>query len=138
MAELEKNIFCDASVEGGGPGALDGDATEVPGYLSARSRELWGYYAEHYQFERHQLEILTDALRARDRAWQAKQQLDAEGLTIQDRFGKPKKHPCVDIEKEYIKLHSNLMMSLGLDYEPLHDRPGRPPRNAQMSLFESL
>ncbi len=119
--------------------AADGggvDQRVAPQYLSEASRELWDYFVSNYEFERHQLETLKDALRAKDRAWQAKIQLDQDGLTIADRFGKPKKHPAVDIEKEYIKLASNLFLSLGLDYEPLNDRPGRPAQAQQLNFLD--
>jgi hypothetical protein len=47
-------------------------------------------------------------------------------MTVADRFGQPKVHPAVLIERDARGQMLAALRDLHLDLEPLRDRPGRP------------
>ena len=51
----------------------------------------------------------------------------ADGITITDRFDQVKPHPATVIERDSKLTLLRHVKALGLDLEPLHDKPGRPP-----------
>jgi len=61
----------------------------------------------------HKLVIL--AAEALDRASTARRQLQREGITYTDRFGAPRAHPAVAIERDARASFSRLVAQLGLD-----------------------
>jgi phage terminase small subunit len=50
-----------------------------------------------------------------------------EGAVIEDRFHQKKEHPAVAIERSATDAMLRAFKQLGLDCEPLRDKPGRPP-----------
>jgi phage terminase small subunit len=79
-----------------------------------------------FALESHHLKILEAAAGAWDRAEQARRLVDAEGLTVKDRFGQAKPHPATLIERDNRALFARLVRELGLDVEAPGD--SRPPR----------
>jgi phage terminase small subunit len=73
------------------------------------------------------LAVLVIGLAARDRYEAAKKRIDAEGMTIVDRFGVEKPHPLLAAERDARAQWLQALKQLNLDLEPLRDRPGRPP-----------
>lgn len=71
--------------------------------------------------------ILESALEAFDRMRQAQALLAEEGLVVKDRFGQDKAHPAAAIERDAKGTMLRHIKALGLDLEPLNDRPGRQP-----------
>jgi hypothetical protein len=47
-------------------------------------------------------------------------------MMFNDRFGAPKPHPLLPIERDSRQAFLAGMKALNLDLEPLRDRPGRP------------
>jgi len=73
--------------------------------------------------KRHEAVLLT-ALEALDRMRQAQALLDADGLTVTDRYGTAKAHPAVTIERDSRTAFLRAMRELGLDLEaPPTTRP---------------
>ncbi len=73
----------------------------APPGLSKTARMWWRKLVAEFEIEDPGgLLILETALRAHDRMIQARDWLDAEGLTVQDRFGQAKPHPCAVIERD--------------------------------------
>ncbi len=70
----------------------------APKHLSRRSKAFWRRVLTEYVLEVHHVELLLRACEAMDRADEARKQLDAEGLTVVDRYGQVKPHPCASIE----------------------------------------
>jgi len=97
-----------------------------PAHLKAATKRWWKAVADEYSLEEHHLRLLTLAGEAWDRCGQARETLKTEGLTFEDRFGTPKAHPCVAIERDARIAFARLVRELDLDGEPGPDP--RPPR----------
>ena len=100
----------------------------APPGLSKPARMWWRKLVGEFEIEDPAgLLILETLLRAHDRMIQARDRLDTEGLTVTDRFGQPKPHPCAVIERDSRAAMLAALRALNLDMEtPLNDRPGRP------------
>jgi P27 family predicted phage terminase small subunit len=80
-----------------------------------------------YVLEEHHVRLLTMACRAWDRAEQARELLDTEGLTTRDRYGGARAHPAVMIERDCRTQFARLVRELDLDTEaPRSERSGPP------------
>ena len=99
-----------------------------PGHLAKTSRDLWRALVNDYRIDdAGGLAILTSGCEALDRATEARKQIDADGMTIVDRFGVKKGHPLLAAERDARSGFLQAMRALNLDLEPLRDGPGRPP-----------
>src|SRR5689334_5701530 len=97
-----------------------------PDHLSDRAADLWREIVEEYVLVPHQLELLRRACEAADRADEARQLLEAEGLTITDRYGQVKPHPAANIERDSRLAEARLLRELALS--PADPDDLRPPR----------
>jgi Phage terminase, small subunit len=80
-----------------------------------------------FVLEDHHVRLLTLACRAWDRAEEARALLDAEGLTVRDRYGCSKTHPCIAIERDCRTQFARMIRELDLDTEaPRSERVGPP------------
>jgi phage terminase small subunit len=82
--------------------------------------------AQEYVLEPHHERLLVLAGEAWDRCQQARETLGVEGLTVADRFGQTRAHPCIAVERDSRIAFARLLRDLGLD----DDGPnpvGRPP-----------
>jgi phage terminase small subunit len=107
-------------------GAANGAPTHAPADYSAEARRLWSGVLEGWSLEPPALAILDSACRALMRVRQAQGLLKKHGIVVRDRFGQPKEHPAVAIERDGKQTLLRNLRALNLDLEPLHDRPGRP------------
>ena len=99
-----------------------------PAHLSVEARALWKAIVNEYVItDAAGLAILRTALEARDRAEAARLAIDAEGLTVADRFGQARPHALIACERDARAAFLAGMRALNLDLEPLRDRAGRPP-----------
>jgi hypothetical protein len=89
----------------------------VPAGLSDRSRALWSSITRDWPLELHELAILAEALRALDRADEARATIESEGITFADRFGQPREHPAVDVERKSRSQFKDIMRALDLKTE---------------------
>ncbi|MDA3918974.1 MAG: hypothetical protein PF690_18680 [Deltaproteobacteria bacterium] len=56
------------------------------------------------------------------------EQIDKEGLTVVDRFEQLKAHPLLATLRDARSQKLAALKAMNLDFEPLHDGPGRPTR----------
>lgn len=91
--------------------------TRPPQHLSAESMRLWRSVLADYELERRHEAVLCTALEALDRMRQAQALIAAEGMTVTDRYGTPKAHPAVVIDRDSRNAFLRAMRELGLDLE---------------------
>lgn len=98
-----------------------------PKHLRPATRKWLRSVLEEYSLEPHHLRLLTLAAEAWDRGQQAREVVDADGMTYLDRFGCPKARPEIAIERDARIGFARLVRELGLDVEP----PAETPRFAR-------
>lgn len=102
-------------------------AVKAPSGLSAEARKWWRKLTAEYAItDQGGLLLLGTALEAYDRMRAAQLAIEAEGMTLADRFGQLKPHPLLAAERDARGQLISALRSLNLDVEPLHDGPGRP------------
>lgn len=92
---------------------------KAPEHLSLPARRLFDSIHGLYALEDHDRAVLVKALEAWDRGEQARQRIDADGLTVTSRFGEVKPHPLLTVERDARSAFLAAMRQLGLDYEPV-------------------
>lgn len=98
-----------------------------PKHLSKEAKLTWKKIISGYEInDEAGLKILRSALEAFDRAQQAREQIEKDGLTFLDDKGKPKPNPLLPVERDSRAAFLAGLKALNLDLEPLRDRPGRP------------
>ncbi len=117
---------------------------EPPPHLSPSARQWWISTVEAYELRDHHLRLLQLVCEAWDRAQQARERVDNEGLTVPGAEGGVKTHPAVAIERDARLAVARLVRELDLDTEPpaperfgppaiFSNRRGRRARKAQNS-----
>jgi P27 family predicted phage terminase small subunit len=91
------------------------DIPPPPKNLKSAGKELWTAVAGMFELEEHHQAILFAACCQCDRASQAKALLDKEPLVAKDRFGQPKAHPGIEVERQAALACTRLLRELGLD-----------------------
>ncbi|MGX4804353.1 P27 family phage terminase small subunit [Bradyrhizobium guangdongense] len=101
-----------------------------PKHLSKEAAAFFNGAVAEYEFEPHHIILLTKACEAFDRAEDARKVIAKEGMTYQDRFGSPRAHPAVAIERDSRIGMARLFRELGLDIgEAASGRPPALPAN---------
>lgn len=112
------------------PGTSRGHAVgnaPAPSHLSADARGWWDRIVAQYSIDDDAgLLLLTVALESFDRMRGAQRIVKREGAVYRDRFGSPKAHPLLVVERDARAAMITSLKALNLDLEPLNDRPGRP------------
>lgn len=94
-----------------------------PAHLSRAARAMWRRIVADYELEEHHRAILAAALEARDRMYQARDAIAADGAYVEGRFG-PKAHPAIAVERDSRLAMLRALRELGLDLEaPASPRP---------------
>ncbi len=104
-----------------------GSKPRAPAHLTAATKRWWREVAGEYDLEHHHLHLLTLAGEAWDRAGQARELLESDGITVLDRFGVARAHPAVAIERDSAIRFARLIRELDLEGEPAPD-PRMPQR----------
>src|SRR5262245_48013751 len=95
-----------------------------PSHLSRKMKTWWKSVLSDYQLEQHHILLLTKACEAHDRADQASEILNKQGLTYTDRFGQPCARPECGIERDsrisFVRIVRELNLSESVE-------PPRPP-----------
>jgi phage terminase small subunit len=101
-------------------------ASGAPRHLSRTSRTWYRTVLADFDLEPHHIRLLQLAAEAWDRGQEARQLLAESGAVIADRFGVPRAHPAVAIERDSRIAFARLIRELDLDGEPGPDpRPRR-------------
>ena len=107
---------------------------KAPEHLTIEAKRLFRAVMEEYDLTPAEVKILQTTMEALDRATAARQRIDAEGLTLPDRFGQPKPHPLLTTERDARSQFLTGMRQLNL--EGGSDEPARAP--GRPSDFERL
>jgi P27 family predicted phage terminase small subunit len=93
----------------------------APKHLAVATRRWWTNVVGTYELEEHHVRLLTLAAEAFDRATEARTVLARDGIIVTDRYGSPKAHPAVAIERDSRTAFARMIRELDLDGEPLPD-----------------
>jgi P27 family predicted phage terminase small subunit len=104
---------------------MTNDKPKAPKHLRAPTRRWWDEVVGEFDLESHHLRILQSAAEAWDRCQSAREVIDREGMTFDDRFGQPKPRPEIAIERDSRIAFARLLRELALDVDPPAD--ARPP-----------
>lgn len=104
------------------------DNYKAPAHLRAETRKWVREIVSDFDLESHHFRVLVKTAEAWDRSEQAREQLVA-GLTVVDRYGTPKAHPCVAIERDSRTAFFRGLRELALDGVDSPEAP-RSPRTA--------
>ena len=104
----------------------DPDQGGVPEGLSPKAAEWWHALQADFPLNDSAGRLLLEsALRAFDRAEDARRLIDAEGAVVRDRFDQAGPHPGVRIERDSRAQMLCCLKQLNLDIAPARP-PGRP------------
>ena len=95
----------------------------APAHLRRETAAWWRSVVGEFDLEPHHRRLLSLAATAWDRAQEARETLAAEGTYFTDRFGQPRKHPAVTVERDSQIAFARLLRELALDVEPPESRP---------------
>lgn len=99
---------------------------KAPAGLKLAGRRLWRSIVVDYQLEPFHLAILKTACECVDRIEEARAAVEAEGLTIEGRFG-AKAHPALAVERDSRVALLRALRELSLDTATAESY-ARPPR----------
>ena len=99
---------------------------KAPKHLAPATRKWFAGVVAEYELEPHHLRLLTLAAEAWDRGQQAREAIDANGLTFTDKFGQPRARPEVAMERDSRIAFARLLRELALDINSPAD-DSRPP-----------
>lgn len=95
----------------------------IPEHLSAETRKWVKQILAEFDLEIHHFRQLIKTSEAWDRSEQAREILARDGLTVVDRYGTPKAHPCVGIERDARTAFFRGLRELALDGVDSVDAP---------------
>ncbi|MCF6113876.1 hypothetical protein [Mesorhizobium muleiense] len=101
-------------------------AQKPPAHLSPAARKFFRGVVEDYSLSEHHIKLLVLACEALDRGEQARITIADQGVVFTDRFGCPRAHPCVAIERDSRTAYARLLRELALDFGE-DDDVARPP-----------
>lgn len=87
----------------------------APEHLRVSTRAWWRAVVASYELAEHHRRILTLAGEAFDRAVEAREALAEHGPYFTDRFGQPKAHPALAVERDSRLAFARLLRELNLD-----------------------
>ncbi|WP_333474483.1 P27 family phage terminase small subunit [Mesorhizobium qingshengii] len=103
---------------------------KIPGHLAPATRKWVKSILADFDLESQHFKLLVKAAEAHDRGEQARVIIDKEGLTVKDRYGTPKAHPAVAIERDCRVAFARLVRELALDGVESAPETPRAPRTA--------
>lgn len=101
-------------------------APKPPAHLRKSTARWFKSVVEEYDLEPHHTRLLTLAAETWDRGQQAREVIDADGMTYLDRFEQPKPRPEIAIERDSRIGFARLIRELGLDVENPTETPRMP------------
>ena len=100
---------------------------KAPAHLTESTTQWFEEVCEQFELESHHLKLLQLAAEALDRVTEARAIIDKAGIVIEDRFGAPRTHPAVAIERDSRIAYARLLRELDLDTEAPREA-SRPPQ----------
>ncbi len=97
------------------PVPISTDQPRPPTHLKRPGKALWRTVCGDFQLENHHLAVLQVACESLDRATQAREQIETDGLTYRDAKDVIHPHPCVAIERDSRTLLLRSLRELSLD-----------------------
>jgi P27 family predicted phage terminase small subunit len=85
-----------------------------PEHLGTAGRRLWRELHAEHTFAEHERELVRRACEAADRADQAREIVEREGVVAVDRYGQTRVHPAVVVEKDSRAAIARLLSALRL------------------------
>ena len=98
---------------------------KAPKHLRPATKRWFNHVATEWTLEQHHIKLLIVAAETWDRLVQAREVIDREGLTYQNRFGEPRARPEISIERDSRLAFLRAIRELDLDVDP-PAQPGRP------------
>jgi len=95
----------------------------IPKHLREETAEWVRFVLSEYDLESHHVKILIQAAECLDRIIEAREEIEREGSYYKDRFGQPRVHPAVDVERNGRIVFARLVRELNLSQEPDDLRP---------------
>jgi phage terminase small subunit len=100
---------------------------KAPKHLCPATKRWWKSVVSTYELEPHHIRLLQLAAESWDRGQQAREILDAQGLTfVDDKLNRLTAHPCIAVERDCRLSFARLLRELDLDVEPT-TASSRPP-----------
>jgi hypothetical protein len=99
------------------------DRIPIPRHLSKSTRQWVRQIIDDYSLESHHLKILFSAGEALDRIGQARAQIERDGSYFTDRFGAPRPHPGLQIERDNRVCFVRMLRELNLSEDAPEARP---------------
>ncbi|MDB5575860.1 MAG: hypothetical protein JWR80_1036 [Bradyrhizobium sp.] len=100
--------------------------SKPPEHLQPATAKWFSSVLKDFDLEPHHVRLLTLAGEAWDRGAAAREIVDRDGMTFNDRFGQPKPRPEIGIERDSRIGFARLLRELALDIEaPAEARPRR-------------
>lgn len=90
-----------------------------PKALKRHGMALFRFITQNFSLEQHHLALLTQACQALDRAESCRLRIEREGLVHLDRFGQPRSHVLLPIERDSRAAFFSFMTQLGFDDETI-------------------
>jgi P27 family predicted phage terminase small subunit len=88
----------------------------IPKHLSRQAKMLFQSIVDEYTIDDSGgLAILATACEAWDRAKQAREAIETDGLILEDRFKQKKLHPAATVERDARSQWMQAIKNLGLD-----------------------
>lgn len=102
---------------------------KAPAHLKPETGKWWVQVQKTFELEEHHVRLLTLAAEAWDRTQQARQEIDASGITVSTPDGGIKAHPAVAIERDSRLAFARLLRELDLTDDAPAVRPPPIPSN---------
>lgn len=83
---------------------------------SAAAAEVFRAVTRDYDLATHEVESLRRACCQLDHAVRAAEQINVDGVTVRDKFGQLREHPCLATERQCLHCFRLLMRELRLDF----------------------
>lgn len=90
-------------------------AFRVPKHLRKQTQTWVKSVLSDFDLEEHHFKLLISAAESWDRICSAREVIDAQGMTYNDRFNQPKARPEIAIERDNKVVFARLLRELALD-----------------------
>lgn len=98
-----------------------------PKCLGTAGKAYWQRVVTEFELEPHHSDLLLAAAKQLDRLTEARAIIAKEGLVYKDRWGAPKPHPAVAIERDATTVFLKCQREMSLDIEVPELRGPRRP-----------